>query len=170
MERINDNVLRMGTSIVNWYLVADDEGVTVVDAAFPAYGSQLGDGLRELGRSQRDIKAIALTHAHADHVGFAEQLRRKLDIPVYIHRERGGASGQPAARSAHGRLDGSVLPLPALLYADYETYLRTDLRGWGEGVQAPKRAGCSIRQRCTHSGIAIWRERSCGRSARSLLR
>lgn len=87
MERINEHVLRMGTPIVNWYLVADDEGVTVVDAAFPAYGSQLGEGLRELGRSQRDVKAIVLTHAHADHVGFAEQLRRKLEIPVYIHRD-----------------------------------------------------------------------------------
>jgi glyoxylase-like metal-dependent hydrolase (beta-lactamase superfamily II) len=32
------------------------------------------------------VKAIALTHAHADHIGFAEQLRRKLGIPVYIHR------------------------------------------------------------------------------------
>jgi hypothetical protein len=36
VERINEHVLRMGTPIVNWYLVADDEGVTVVDAAFPA--------------------------------------------------------------------------------------------------------------------------------------
>src|SRR5215218_9042276 len=77
----------MGTSIVNWYLVADADGVTVVDAAFPAYGSQLCEGLRELGRSQSDVRAVVLTHAHADHVGFAEQLRRKLDIPVYVHRK-----------------------------------------------------------------------------------
>jgi glyoxylase-like metal-dependent hydrolase (beta-lactamase superfamily II) len=107
VERINDNVLRMGTPIVNWYLVADDEGVTVVDAAFPAYGSQLGDGLRELGRSQRDIKAVALTHPHADHVGFAEQLRRKLDIPVYAHRADAQLAGN---LSPFGSTAGSMLP------------------------------------------------------------
>jgi len=97
----------MGTPIVNWYLVADDDGVTVVDAAFPAYASQLGDGLRELGRSERDIKAIALTHPHGDHVGFAEQLRRKLDVPVYVHRD-----DAELARSlpSFGRTAGSMAP------------------------------------------------------------
>jgi glyoxylase-like metal-dependent hydrolase (beta-lactamase superfamily II) len=116
VERINDNVLRMGTSIVNWYLVADDDGVTVVDAAFPAYGSQLGEGLRELGRSQSDLKAIVLTHAHADHVGFAEQLRRKLGIPVYVHRGDVELAGnlQPFGSTA-----GSMLP-----YFRYPTCLR----------------------------------------------
>ena len=116
MERINDNVVRMGTSIVNWYLVADDEGVTVVDAAFPAYGSQLGEGLRELGRSQGDIKAIALTHAHADHVGFAEQLRRKLDIPVYVHRGDAELAGN---LRPFGSTAGSMAP-----YFRYPTCLR----------------------------------------------
>lgn len=107
VQRIDDNVVRMGTWIVNWYLVAGDDGVTVVDAAFPTYSRQLGDGLRELERSQSEIKAIVLTHAHADHVGFAEKLRRKLDIPVYVHRaeEELATSLQP-----FGPSEGSLLP------------------------------------------------------------
>jgi glyoxylase-like metal-dependent hydrolase (beta-lactamase superfamily II) len=116
VERINDNVLRMGTPIVNWYLVADDDGVTVVDAAFPAYGSQLGEGLRELGRSQRDVKAVVLTHAHADHVGFAEQLRRKLHIPVYVHRHDEELAGN---LRPFGSTASSMAP-----YLRYRTCLR----------------------------------------------
>ena len=79
----------------------------------PRYGSQLGEGLRELGRSQGDIKAIALTHAHADHVGFAEQLRRKLDIPVYVHRgdaELAGNLRRSGARPARWRRISAIRP------------------------------------------------------------
>ena len=87
MERINEHVLRMGTPIVNWYLVADDEGVTVVDAAFPAYGSQLGAGLR-----------------------------RKLDIPVYVHRDDAELAGN---LRPFGSTAGSMAP-----YFRYPTCLR----------------------------------------------
>jgi glyoxylase-like metal-dependent hydrolase (beta-lactamase superfamily II) len=107
VTRINDDVVRLGTQFVNWYLLADGDGVTVVDAAVPAYRTQLGAGLRELGRTLPDVKAIVLTHAHADHVGFAEQLRQELDIPVYVHRddEQLATTAKP-----FGKTDGSMLP------------------------------------------------------------
>src|SRR3954453_13763817 len=107
VARVNDNVVRLGTSVVNWYLLADAEGVTVVDAALPAYRTQLGAGLRELGRTLPDVKAIVLTHAHADHVGFAEQLRQELDVPVYVHRD-----DEELATTANqfGKNDGSMVP------------------------------------------------------------
>lgn len=105
--RLNDQVVRIGTWIVNWYLVADDEGVTVIDAAVPGYRPQLGPGLRELGRKLTDIRAVVLTHAHADHVGCAEQLRTELDIPVYVH---GQDMELATTGKAFGKNDGSMLP------------------------------------------------------------
>jgi glyoxylase-like metal-dependent hydrolase (beta-lactamase superfamily II) len=107
VARIDDHVVRLGTWIVNWYLVADEDGVTVVDAAVPGYRPQLDSGLKELGRSRADVKAIVLTHAHADHVGCAEPLRAELDIPVYVH-----AADEELATSgkAFGKNDGSMLP------------------------------------------------------------
>ncbi|MDX6476083.1 MAG: hypothetical protein QOH95_1594 [Gaiellaceae bacterium] len=107
VSRINDNVVRLGSSLVNWYLLADDEGVTVVDAGLPAYRTQLGAGLRELGRTLPDVKAVVLTHAHADHVGFAEQLREELDIPVYVHREDEELA---TTGKQFGKTEGSMLP------------------------------------------------------------
>lgn len=107
VQRLNDNAVRIGTWIVNWYLVADDDGVTVIDAAVPGYRSQLGPGLQELGRTLTDIKAVVLTHAHADHVGCAEQLRAELGIPVYVHQ----ADMELATTGkAFGKNDGSMLP------------------------------------------------------------
>ena len=43
--------------------------------------------LRRLGRGTADITAIVLTHAHFDHVGFAERARRELDIEVWGHED-----------------------------------------------------------------------------------
>jgi len=34
-----------------------------------------------------DVKQIVLTHAHVDHIGALEQVRRSLDVPVAIHPE-----------------------------------------------------------------------------------
>lgn len=107
IARINENVVRCGTTIVNWFLVADDDGVTVVDAAFPSYREQLGPGLRELGRKLTDIQAVVLTHAHADHVGFAEQLRSELDVPVYVHRDDRELA---TTGKAFGARDRSMIP------------------------------------------------------------
>lgn len=107
VQRLNENVVRIGTWIVNWYLVADDDGVTVIDAAVPGYRSQLGPGLRELGRKLTDVRAVVLTHAHADHVGCAEGLRTELDIPVYVHQ---ADMDLATTRKAFGKNDGSMLP------------------------------------------------------------
>ena len=107
ITRINDNVVRMGTRILNWYLLADDEGVTIVDAAVPGYRIQLGPGLRELGRTLADVRAVVLTHAHPDHIGCAEQLRQELDIPVYVHRDDEQLA---TTRKQFGKTDSSMLP------------------------------------------------------------
>ncbi len=107
MERVGDNVVRLGTWIVNWYLLADDEGVTVIDAAVPGYHDQLEPGLRELGRTTGDVSAVVLTHAHADHVGVAERLRTELGATVYVHEDDRQLA---TTGKAFGKNDGSMLP------------------------------------------------------------
>lgn len=82
---VADGVLRMGTPIFNWYLVADDHGVTVVDAGAPAHRSQLEPGLAQLGRSLDDVRAVILTHGDGDHRGFAGRLQTERGLPVHVH-------------------------------------------------------------------------------------
>jgi len=82
---IASGVWRLGTELVNWYLVEDGGRLTVVDAGAPKYRPQLDTALARLGRSLGDVAAIVLTHGHSDHTGFAEALREETGVPVYVH-------------------------------------------------------------------------------------
>jgi glyoxylase-like metal-dependent hydrolase (beta-lactamase superfamily II) len=84
---IASGVWRLGTELVNWYVVEEDGRVTVVDAGAPKYRPQLDVALGRLGRSVGDVAAIVLTHAHSDHTGFAEALREETGVPVYVHAD-----------------------------------------------------------------------------------
>jgi len=84
-EQVAPGVVRLGTWAVNWYLVADDGGVTVIDAGTPGYRRQLEPGLELLGRSPADIKAVLLTHGDLDHVGLAAHIKAVCAAPVFLH-------------------------------------------------------------------------------------
>jgi glyoxylase-like metal-dependent hydrolase (beta-lactamase superfamily II) len=84
---IASGVWRLGTELVNWYLVEEGGRLTVVDAGAPKYRRQLDIALRPLGRSLGDVAAIVLTHGHSDHTGFAEALREETGVPVYVHTD-----------------------------------------------------------------------------------
>jgi glyoxylase-like metal-dependent hydrolase (beta-lactamase superfamily II) len=107
IEQVADGVVRLGTWIVNWYLIEDGGGVTVVDAAVPGYHDQLRPGLELLGRSESDVAAVVLTHAHVDHLGMAETLRTRLDVPVYVHE---GDADLARTAKQPGKRESSMLP------------------------------------------------------------
>lgn len=87
-----------GSKHVNWYLIEENGALTVVDTGFPAHWQQLRDQLDMLDYSLSDIDACLLTHAHPDHIGFAEQLRTESEVPVFLHKrgvQRAKAGGEP---------------------------------------------------------------------------
>jgi glyoxylase-like metal-dependent hydrolase (beta-lactamase superfamily II) len=98
-------IQRAGTEIVNWYLLEEAGAVTIVDAGCPGYRSQLEDALAHIGRSIGDVQAIVLTHAHIDHVGFAQIVQEERGVPVYAHE--GEVPQATTGRSP--KTDGSFL-------------------------------------------------------------
>jgi glyoxylase-like metal-dependent hydrolase (beta-lactamase superfamily II) len=80
-------VHRIEDSFTNWYLVEQDGRVTIIDCGVPSSWGSLQDALKEIGRSLDDVEAVVLTHAHFDHVGFAERARKELKVPVYVHEK-----------------------------------------------------------------------------------
>jgi glyoxylase-like metal-dependent hydrolase (beta-lactamase superfamily II) len=76
---------RVGTGLVNVYLVEDAGAITVVDTGMSGMYRDLAPELAAMGRSMADIRAVVLTHGDTDHVGFAGRLHAELGVPVYIH-------------------------------------------------------------------------------------
>jgi glyoxylase-like metal-dependent hydrolase (beta-lactamase superfamily II) len=87
MSEVAPGVHRIEDSFTNFYVIEDADGVTVVDCCVPGAWAALHDELGRIGRSPADVRAVVLTHAHFDHVGFAERARRELGVPVYVHED-----------------------------------------------------------------------------------
>jgi glyoxylase-like metal-dependent hydrolase (beta-lactamase superfamily II) len=60
---------------VNAYLIAEDDGLTVVDTMIPRSAKQILRAAEGLGAP---IVRIALTHAHGDHIGSLDELAAAL--------------------------------------------------------------------------------------------
>jgi glyoxylase-like metal-dependent hydrolase (beta-lactamase superfamily II) len=86
-QNVAPGIHRVENAYTNWYLVEDETGVTIVDAGVPTSWDSLTSALGEIGRKTADVKALVLTHAHFDHIGFAERARTELGIPVYVHEK-----------------------------------------------------------------------------------
>lgn len=83
---IAPGIRRLGNGLINVYLLEDAGAVTIVDAGAPGYyARELPDELAAMGLTVADVRAVVLTHAHSDHLGFAERIRRERDMPVQIH-------------------------------------------------------------------------------------
>lgn len=73
------------TELVNWTLVADGNGVMLIDAGFPGNRDDVLASLHQLGFGIDDVRAILLTHAHIDHLGSAIGFAKTHGTPVYCH-------------------------------------------------------------------------------------
>jgi glyoxylase-like metal-dependent hydrolase (beta-lactamase superfamily II) len=84
-ENVAPGVHRIEDAFTNWYLVEEGSRITIVDAGVPSSWRSFEEALGRIGRSRDDVEAVVLTHAHFDHVGFAERARSELNVPVYVH-------------------------------------------------------------------------------------
>jgi glyoxylase-like metal-dependent hydrolase (beta-lactamase superfamily II) len=73
--QVAEGVYRLGTKWINFYLVAEGAEYTLVDAGYPGYWKYLAAALDSLGTSPEAIRAVIVTHHHADHAGTAERVR-----------------------------------------------------------------------------------------------
>jgi glyoxylase-like metal-dependent hydrolase (beta-lactamase superfamily II) len=79
IHRIGDN------SMINAYLVEQAGEVTIIDAGVSGFYKDITRELAAMGRTPADVRALVLTHGHADHIGFAERLRSERHVPVLVH-------------------------------------------------------------------------------------
>jgi glyoxylase-like metal-dependent hydrolase (beta-lactamase superfamily II) len=69
---------------VNCYLVEEEDGLTLIDAALPYSVKGILQAARKIGKP---ITRIVLTHAHSDHVGALDAFKQVIpDVPVHISK------------------------------------------------------------------------------------
>jgi glyoxylase-like metal-dependent hydrolase (beta-lactamase superfamily II) len=101
VREVADRVYRLGAEYVNWYVIDDPGGVTVIDAGNPNQYRQLPDALGRIGKTLGDVEAIVLTHAHGDHLGCAAEIRDQTGASVHVHE----GDEQLAGGRAHRRYE-----------------------------------------------------------------
>jgi len=74
--------ITVGAFQENCYLVADpdSESLAIVDP-----GSEPDRIIAEVERTGRTPDAIWVTHAHVDHIGAIAPIKRRWDVPVWLH-------------------------------------------------------------------------------------
>jgi glyoxylase-like metal-dependent hydrolase (beta-lactamase superfamily II) len=82
---IAPGLYRLGTELVNWYLLEHHGRLCAIDAGFPKLAETLDQGLAELGLNRERIEAVVLTHSDGDHTGLARVLKER-GARVLIHR------------------------------------------------------------------------------------
>lgn len=91
---------------MNAYLIREEDGFTLVDTHMPRSGQGILEAARQHGG---EIKRIALTHAHGDHVGSVDELKAQLpEVEVLISTRdarflRGDKSLDPAEQQGKAR-------------------------------------------------------------------
>ncbi|HEY1689760.1 MAG TPA: MBL fold metallo-hydrolase [Solirubrobacteraceae bacterium] len=77
-----------GISHVNAYAIARDDGLMLVDcgtAGHPSCAKALELALQQTGYRLEDVRLLAVTHAHSDHVGLAGWVFERSGCEVWMH-------------------------------------------------------------------------------------
>jgi glyoxylase-like metal-dependent hydrolase (beta-lactamase superfamily II) len=74
-SRHGQHLIQITRLVINCYLVREDDGLTLVDCHMTGATGAILAAADEAGAP---IRRIALTHAHQDHTGSLESLRRRL--------------------------------------------------------------------------------------------
>ena len=79
---MNVETFTVGAFQENCYLLVDDRSRKAVIVDPGGEGERLVEAIEDSGA---ELEAIWITHAHVDHVGAIAAIKRRWDVPVYLH-------------------------------------------------------------------------------------
>jgi len=85
LTELRDGVWWYECKGVNAYLVADEDGVTLIDAGTPFDAARVEAAVESAGFELSEVCRVLLTHYDLDHVGSVANLA--VDAPVYVGRD-----------------------------------------------------------------------------------
>jgi glyoxylase-like metal-dependent hydrolase (beta-lactamase superfamily II) len=94
-HQVADDVFMFTGTEVNWVLVQEGTELTLIDAGWDGDIQAVERSIRMLGRRPEDVRAMLLTHAHADHTGALNHMHDNYGVPLYMDaREIPNALGE----------------------------------------------------------------------------
>lgn len=121
---VAEGIHRLTGGVANFYLIEEGGKLALVDAGAPRDWDLLVGAISERGRTLDDLDVVLLTHAHSDHIGFAERARTTALAKVWIH----GADAEVAKGAKAPKNDGTATSY--LLRAEfYRTVFSLTRRG-----------------------------------------
>lgn len=85
IDEVAGRVFRVQGASANWYMVVEAGEICLIDTGYPGEHDRVLAAIDRIGRSPRDVVAVLITHAHPDHLGSAERLRREHGALVHTH-------------------------------------------------------------------------------------
>ena len=102
---VTDNLIQLTRlRFVNAYLVREEDGFTLVDTTTGGAADAL---IAAAGRTGGEIRRIALTHGHGDHVGSLDALKERLGDSVQVLMPELDARIHAGEKVTEGKLPGA---------------------------------------------------------------
>ncbi|MCB0000584.1 MAG: MBL fold metallo-hydrolase, partial [Anaerolineales bacterium] len=81
IKQITENLIQLTKfGVMNSYLVKEEDGFTVIDTGMAGMEKMIIETAKQQGQP---IKRVVLTHAHSDHIGGLDSLKKALpDIEI----------------------------------------------------------------------------------------
>jgi glyoxylase-like metal-dependent hydrolase (beta-lactamase superfamily II) len=150
ITKLNDHLFQLTQfGAINAYLVREDDGFTLVDTTLGGAADALITAATEAGGQ---IKRIALTHGHLDHVGSLDTLKERLGSNIAVSMGELDARILAGEKVVTGKLPGSwprVKTVPETRLTGGETIGRLEV------IPTPGHTPGHVAFRDTRDGTAI---------------
>ncbi|HUF54135.1 MAG TPA: MBL fold metallo-hydrolase [Dehalococcoidia bacterium] len=128
-EEIFPYIYAIPGSYVNMFLLAEADGLTLIDSGLKGADRKVWKAVKEVGRKPGELKHVLVTHHHADHCGALAAVKTASQATTYIHPIDAPimAGEQPRPRPNPGSIAGKVAgPLLTRLPANNPTPVTAD--------------------------------------------
>ena len=114
--KIIENVYVVPGVIANSYILAETEGLTIIDTGMRFSEKRILEYIASLGRSAGDVRRILITHADLDHYGCLAALQKASGACTYAGRLEAaamakGQSSRPVERSINTALQRFLIAI-----------------------------------------------------------
>ena len=119
--KISDNVFAVPGVVANSYVLADPDGLTIIDAGLPRSEKKILSFITNLGHSAQSVRRIVITHADIDHFGGLAALQKATGARTFASQIE--ATAMAAGKSSR-EIRATGFSIPRILFAALRPFMK----------------------------------------------